>query len=80
MGLRLQRLHGRAASLMPQASPALRSRWDDARALEFLRSAGWTVCAGFNFHKPAPDHATTADEADAIEYLQAEWDYGVIVT
>lgn len=65
---------------MPSTTPERAARWPggDSEALQFLKEAGWNVGRDWNFRHPR-DRMATGREADAIIYLQEEWDYGTIV-
>lgn len=64
---------------MPRTSEERRYRWrDDAEAVEYLKSQGWTLLKSFCWQLPTPDHLLSYREGDAMVYLIEEWDYGNI--
>lgn len=69
---------------MPQASDAQRRRWGgrhgvgEDKAEGFLKSRGYVLTRQWYWTLPKPDHYVTAEEADAMQFLMDEWDYGGI--
>lgn len=67
---------------MPSTTPERAARWPgmDSEAIQFLRDAGFKL--GRDWHWRHPDdipwrsRKLSEREADAIIYLQEEWDFG----
>lgn len=65
---------------MPMATPELASKFeDDGAAWKILEPLGWTDQYGLLIpprknYFPIPD----GQEADALDYLCDEWDYGIL--
>lgn len=64
---------------MPQATEALRTRWDhynklDRKAIAHLRQVNFTWLKGII--RPPEGYQPTSDDYSAIDYLCQEWDYG----
>ena len=53
-------------------------RWegDDTEAVAFLEERGFSIGPYWTWRRPTPDHDLTVREADAIDYLADEWDWG----
>lgn len=65
---------------MPSTTPERAARWPggDAEASEVLDQGGWTIGQDWNFRHPE-NRKPTEREADAMIYLQEEWDFGFLV-
>ena len=70
---------------MTKASDELREKWGgrggfgEEKAMGFLYSRGYRLTHGWEWEKPAPEHVVSDDEAEAIQFLFEEWDFGGIV-
>lgn len=63
--------------MSPQSTPERRARWkNDANAIRFLESMGYRLTEGFEWILPSRHHVVRDDEADAIQYLMEEYDFG----
>lgn len=64
---------------MPSAPPEMQERWEtDSKALDFLKSHGYSYNKDYSWNLPNPNHKMTDQEADAISYLILEWDWAPV--
>jgi hypothetical protein len=69
---------------MPRAIDDLRAirRWSKTgyvgaeEPMRFLEHQGYVLTKLWGWRKPSPSHEVTAEEADAIQFLVDEWDFG----
>jgi hypothetical protein len=65
---------------MPQASDELRKwrRWGKLGSIGAHKPMrqSYVLTEGWGWRKPSPSHVVSAEEADAIQFLIDEWDFG----
>ncbi len=66
--------------MLPSTTSERAARWPgmDQEAIAFLQEGGWKIGRDWNFSHPE-GRKPTEREADAIIYLQEEWDFGFLV-
>lgn len=66
---------------MPQTTPELAAKFPgmDREAMEVLRDAGYTLTREWFWLPPSIFHEPIEREADAINYLIEEWDFGGLI-
>ncbi len=65
---------------MPQASQEQRDEWggpSEETAISYLEARGYELGGDF-YWTPPPEHTPTEKEWSAMEFLMAEWDFGLI--
>ena len=51
----------------------------DSNAIKYLETRGYRLTRDFFWERPVPHRPETEEEASAIGYLFAEWDYGGVI-
>jgi hypothetical protein len=78
---------GIRSSTMSQPIDDLRNyrRWSQRGSagydepMRFLERQGYVLTKDWEWRKPSPSHVITTEEADAIQFLTDEWDFGGVI-